>query len=169
MNLKAPSAPDRSGNAASAGTELSDDTIQRFLRALWQLNRRLKQGVAPVLAAQHDLDLRRYLVLQAIRGGQSYPKQLAQALDFPPTLLSRYLEQLTRAGLLERALDPDDSRRIRLSLTAAGEAAVAGASHAIRRSTSERLRQLDPAQLAALLGAIERLAEPDSATAQETA
>ncbi|MDB5046218.1 MAG: MarR family transcriptional regulator [Deinococcus sp.] len=141
---------------------LTDDAILRFLGGLWQLNRRMKQDIEPLLAEHHDLDLRRYFILQGIRHGLVYPKQLAEKLDFPPTLLSRYLEQLTSSGLIERQIDRKDSRRTLLSLTEKGSGTLDNAVQAIKRNTSQRLKQLEPHRLFALLDAIEVLAEISS-------
>lgn len=159
----------RGGSVPSAGAvvtpssdaapeRLTDDLIVRFLGGLWRLNRSLKQGVEPLLAERYQLDLRRYFVLQAIARGHAYPKVLAEALGLPPSLLSRYLEQLTKAGLVGREIDRTDSRRIHLTLTDSGHEVLAGINRAIKSSTSERLSQLDSGQLLALLGAIEALA-----------
>ena len=137
---------------------LHDELIVRFLAGLWRLNRRVKQDVEPLLAERHDLDLRRYFVLQAIHRGHAYPKALAGALNLPPSLLSRYLEQLTKAGLVAREIDRADSRRIHLTLTPAGAELLGSVNQAIKGRVGERLGQLDAEQLAALLGAIEALA-----------
>ncbi|RJF70154.1 MarR family transcriptional regulator [Deinococcus cavernae] len=82
---------------------------------LWKLNRRIKQSVQPLIAEQYGLDIRKYFILQNIRHGRVYPKQIAENLDMPSTLLSRYLDGLHTQGLIERQIDPHDSRRTLLS------------------------------------------------------
>lgn len=147
--------------------QLTDELILRFLGGIWRLNRRMKQDVGPLLAERHGIDLRRYFVLQAIHHGHAYPKQLAEALDMPPSLLSRYLEQLVKAGLLERQIDREDSRRIHLTLTDAGQAMLDNISRAIKDSTGQRLGHLEFERLLMLLDTIEALADiglPASAT-----
>ncbi|GGO39873.1 hypothetical protein [Deinococcus humi] len=76
-----------------------------------------RHDFAPVLASHFDLDSPRFNVLQSIGSGYSYPEALAVHLHLPPTLLSRYLDQLHKQNLIERQIDPMDSCRIRLSLT----------------------------------------------------
>ncbi|MFC6592731.1 MarR family winged helix-turn-helix transcriptional regulator [Deinococcus lacus] len=136
---------------------MAADTTLRFLSALWQLNRRMKADMAPILAEQR-LDLRLYFTLLTVRKGALYPKQLSEQLDFPPALLSRYLEQLSKLGYLERQLDPADSRRIRLSLTQSGEAALDAAVQGVRTSAAQTLAHTEQSDLLALLTVMETLA-----------
>lgn len=136
--------------------QLTDETITRFLGGLWKLNRRLKQGVEPRLA-QQQIDLRRYFMLVTIRKGTVYPKELSEQLGVPSTLLSRYIDGLVQLGYIERNIDVQDSRRTVLSLTEAGLDAVTRATQSIREHTSQRLKELDPKQLPALLDALDTL------------
>ncbi|MFC6618887.1 MarR family winged helix-turn-helix transcriptional regulator [Deinococcus radiophilus] len=146
--------------ATSLTDQLHDEQILRFLGGLWQLNRRLKSDILPLLTPL-NLDLRLYFILLNIRRGQVHPKAIAENLDFPASLLSRYLEQLRTSGYIERQLDPADSRRIRLELTPAGVQVLEDAINAIKLRASERLQHLDPARLDALLEAIELLSDLD--------
>ncbi|GHF94492.1 transcriptional regulator [Deinococcus piscis] len=137
---------------------LDDTQILRFLGGLWQLNRRIKADVLPLLTPL-GLDLRLYFILLTIRRGQVHPKTIAEALDFPASLLSRYLEQLRTLGFVERRLDPADSRRILLQVTPAGHQALESAMDAIKHNTRDRLGQLEPERLSSLLEAIEVLSD----------
>lgn len=141
-----------------APAQLQDAQILRFLGGLWQLNRRLKADVLPLLTPL-GLDLRLYFILLTIRRGQVHPKTIASALDFPASLLSRYLDQLRTLGFVERQLDPADSRRIVLHVTPAGHQALESAMDAIKHNTRERLGQLEPGRLSALIDAIEVLSD----------
>lgn len=133
---------------------LSDEAILNFLDGLWRFNRRLKQDVEPLLLERYGLDIRRYFILSRIESGLCYPKQLSELLDIPATLLSRYLEQLSSAGLIERQIDPQDSRRTLLSLSAEGQETLQGCLEAVKQVTGQRLGQLDPQQLDVLLQTI---------------
>ncbi|MFC4426170.1 MarR family winged helix-turn-helix transcriptional regulator [Deinococcus navajonensis] len=141
---------------------LTDEATVRFLRGLWQLNRRLQQDIEPLLA-QQELDLRRFFILSAVRRGTQYPKALAKELQLPATLLSRYLDQLCSLGYLERQIDAQDSRRTCLSLSGAGQQAHEAAVLDIRAHTSGRLGQLPSATLTALLDAMDLLGTAESA------
>ncbi len=51
---------------------------------------------------------------------------LASTLDLDPSTLSRTVDSLVKAGLVERKEDPADRRSLRLTLSAAGRAKVSG-------------------------------------------
>ncbi|MDO4263197.1 MAG: MarR family transcriptional regulator [Deinococcus sp.] len=152
------SPPAQPSDQLHAAEQLHDTQISRFLGGMWQLNRRIKADVLPLLTPL-GLDLRLYFVLLTIRRGEVHPKSIAAALDFPASLLSRYLEQLRALGYVERQLDPADSRRILLQLTPAGHQALESAMQVIKHNTRERLGQLEPERLSALLDAIEALSD----------
>lgn len=141
----------------SVPTELTDDETMRFLGSIWKLNRRIKQGVQPQMAEKYGLDIRRYFILQNIRHGRVYPKQIAENLDIPSTLLSRYLEALVTQGLVERTIDPQDSRRTRLNVTPAGEDVTRGCTQLISEISRAYLQPLPTQKLTALLTAMQAL------------
>ena len=143
--------------APTAPTLLTDEETLRFLGGIWKLNRRIKQGVQPLIAEKYGLDIRKYFILQNIRHGKVYPKQIAENLDIPSTLLSRYLDGLHTQGFIERRIDPQDSRRTLLSVTDAGTAAAKGCTQLISEISRERLQHLPPQKLAALLDAMQTL------------
>lgn len=139
------------------------EQVGRFLSSLWRFQRRLKQELDPLLASRHGLDSRRFLILRAIQDGHPYPKALAEQLQIPATLLSRYLDQLVKQGLIERHIDAQDSRRTRLTLTEAGASAVQDTLDTIHQLAGARLARLDPAALLTLLDALELLAQEEHA------
>ncbi|MDL2343387.1 MarR family transcriptional regulator [Deinococcus sp. MIMF12] len=146
MAVSPPSPPSRPGP--------TPEQVSLFIGRMWHFNRKLKQDVNPLLAEKHDLDTRRFFVLRGIQQGAGYPKVLAERLELPPALLSRYLDGLARQGLIARALDPDDSRRTRLSLTPQGEAALAATVQTVHELVGTRLSRLAPDTMATVLGAL---------------
>ncbi|MBB6096987.1 DNA-binding MarR family transcriptional regulator [Deinobacterium chartae] len=141
-----------------ARTRLADD-IDAFLAALWRLNYSLSKQITPLLEAEHNLDLRLLLILRAVRYGVVHPSGLADALQLPASLVSRYLEALARRGLIERCADPHDSRRVRIHLTADGERVTTNASHTLLTTLGLRLAALPPEERAAFLRALVHLSE----------
>lgn len=139
----------------------TQEQVGRFLASMWRFHRRLKQELDPLLTARHGIDARKFLILRAIQAGQQYPTVLAEHLQIPATLLSRYLDQLTKGGLIERRLDAQDSRRTCLSLTPAGQEVVRDTLDTVYSLTGARLTQLDPQTLPVLLGALELLTHED--------
>lgn len=141
---------------ASAPTELRQE-VDRFLRGMWRFNRMLGQQLPPLLEERHGINPRMYYILRAIQGGDHYPKVLADHLKIPTTLMSRHLDGLGKAGLIERQIDEQDSRRTRLSLTGKGEQVVREADETVHELVSARLAGLDPQVLQGLLTALDAL------------
>ncbi|MGZ4599180.1 MAG: MarR family winged helix-turn-helix transcriptional regulator [Oryzihumus sp.] len=59
-------------------------------------------------------------VLKSLHDGPARPGDLAQRLCVAPSVISRQVAPLERAGLVERGHDPDDARAWRLALTPLG-------------------------------------------------
>jgi len=71
--------------------------------------------------------------------------------------MSKFVGRLEEAGLVQRAAVAGDQRRVGLSLTAAGQKVLRSVKSRRTAWLSARLRQLDPAELAAIDAAIEPL------------
>ena len=82
------------------------------------LTSRLDQLLAP--AGLAELEFRLLLNLFA-RGGTAFPGELCPALAQSPANLTRISDLLVERGLITRAPDPDDRRKLALSITPAGE------------------------------------------------
>jgi DNA-binding MarR family transcriptional regulator len=96
------------------------------------------------------------------RGGPATNADLAKAEQISPQSMSATLAGLERRGLIARASDPSDGRRVLLSVTATGKATIE-AKRAVRtQQIAAALGHLDEAEIAALRAAVpalERLAE----------
>ncbi len=134
----------------SPGAELID--------AWWSLTQAMKRHVAPVLAREHGVDFKDFVALNIIEHGAMYPGQLCERMSLPPSNVSRVLDDLTRGGLIERHLDPKDSRRVRLSITAKGEAVLRAARASGLEMLHRGLRHLTPDQTLAFAQAVRHLA-----------
>ena len=84
-------------------------------------------------------------------------RELAAEEGISAPALSGYVDRLERAGLIERVRDPDDRRRVGLTLTEEGSRLLKRVR--ARRTTwlAERLRELEPEEIAAVEAAIEPL------------
>jgi len=91
-----------------------------FLRNMHGLNMSIVQQLSPVLEDRLGIDLRLYYILHAIDNGAVHPGAIAQAMKLPNSLVTKHLDQLAQKSLLERSIDSEDSRRIRISLTRKG-------------------------------------------------
>jgi DNA-binding MarR family transcriptional regulator len=129
----------------------------RLLDALFRLNKSVLADVRTHVAAAADLDLADFLALRTIELGVDTPGGLVQDLGLNPAVVSRALTKLHRAGLIERRIDRDDSRRSRVTLTGDGARTTAAIAARIRPCLAQRLRRLHPERIQALLESLETL------------
>jgi DNA-binding MarR family transcriptional regulator len=123
----------------------NDERVQA-VRALARMARVLERSTG-------DLNLAHYRVLSAIADGDERASRVADRLALGKPTVSAAVESLAKRGLLSRADAADDRRVATLSLTAAGEAALA----AVEDEMLERVDDLcartpDPGQLLESLG-----------------
>jgi DNA-binding MarR family transcriptional regulator len=146
--------PDRSAQPAVPG-----DVAAALGASLSLLYRRLRQG-----SSEGELTLPERSALSRLgRGGPMTATALARQEQISPQSIGATLATLEQRGLVERQPDPDDGRRITLSLTATGLAAVQ-AKRAARDAQLTQALESDftpeeRAQLLAITPLLERLAE----------
>ncbi|MDR3633229.1 MAG: MarR family transcriptional regulator [Isosphaeraceae bacterium] len=87
-----------------------------------------------------------------------FPAELARRMHLPPPTVTYLVKQLEAKGLLERRAEPGDLRKFRLVPTAAGKDALRQGQAAFSGVLSERLRRLDPEDVAAFDRIVEQLA-----------
>lgn len=146
--LMKPNVPDREKLAEQAMT---------YLRLTHQLAQAHVRKLAPVLVEQHGIDVRLYFIIKQIESGLVYPSEISKSVQLPNSVITRHLDQLAARGLLERSLDAEDSRRIRLTLTKEGERVVREATRTISGIVAMTLERLPPARREAFLAALEAL------------
>jgi DNA-binding MarR family transcriptional regulator len=122
--------------------------------------------VSADLLADHGLSINDYEALQALsqaEGGLMKRIDLARRLVLTPSGVTRLLEGLEDAGLVERASCPSDLRVIYARLTSAGVAALARASRdherAIEGLLVEHLSDAEIDELGDLLGKLPSVAD----------
>jgi DNA-binding MarR family transcriptional regulator len=129
----------------------------RLLDALFRLNKSVLADARTHVAAAADLDLVDFLTLRTIELGVDTPGGLVGDLGLNPAVVSRALTKLTKAGLIGRRIDRDDSRRSRVDLTKKGARTTAAIAARIRPGLSQRLEHLDPQRVQAVLECLETL------------
>lgn len=163
----------------------SDDAVRAWERAypelefaslvaLWRIDS-LARSVATL---QHhvletvELGVSEYRVLAALQpGGRPEPQNptpLAQRLGHTTGGMTKILDRLESAGLIERRADPDDARATRVALTARGAATFDRALRALVAASDRRLAALAPSDREALardLGRFARVLEGQDETA----
>ena len=143
-----PSIPDRDKLA---------DQAMIFLRTMQQLTQNHMRQLRPVLEAEHGIDFRLYYILNKIDMGMVYPGEISKAVQLPNSVITRHLDQLVERGLLERSLDVEDSRRIRLTLTKEGQRIVREATRTTSGIIGNSLERLAPARREVFLAALRDL------------
>lgn len=114
---------------------------------VWRLATRWRVAVDRALAP-HGLTHAQYAVLASLsalqaEGRRPSQRALAEHTGLEALYVSKLCRALSAAGLLDRAGDPADSRAVRLSLTPAGESAVARAVPVVRALVDRLLAPLD--------------------------
>lgn len=123
-----------------------DTTLLAVSTRLVRLGRYLDRTVADHLApfGLHEGEVN---VLAALRrSGPPYvltPTALYRSLLVSSGAMTNRLDRLEQAGLLERTPDPDDRRRVRVGLTAAGRELVDAAFADYLRALAELFTDLD--------------------------
>ena len=85
--------------------------------------------------------------------------ELAEACDVEPITLSRIIDRLEEAGLVERVADPTDRRAWRLQVTARATPLVEKLKALGEQLVDEAFADLTPAELDALRGTLSRIRE----------
>ncbi|MDT7707582.1 MAG: hypothetical protein QOG20_3189 [Pseudonocardiales bacterium] len=129
----------------------------RLLDALFRLSKSVLADARTHVAAAADLDLVDFLALRSIEFGIDSPGGLVRDLGLNPAVVSRALTRLAKAGLVERRIDADDSRRSRVALTDDGARTTAAIAARVRPGLAERLQRLDADRIQNLLDSLETL------------
>ena len=134
------------------------DTASRLRVAVARIDRLLGREVL-----RSDLTRTQFSVLATLaREGELRLSALGEREGLNPTMLSRVVAALERAGWVERTPDPDDGRAARVSATAAGRALHARLRRERSALVEEWLTGLDPddaGRVAAALPLLEGLAD----------
>ena len=97
------------------------------------------------------------LLLGLIAKGLQHPKDLADVMDTHPPAISSMVAELEDAGFLERQIDPQDRRRIRLTLSAQGEDLLTRMQQAWHNVSLERAEQLSDEELGTMISVFQRM------------
>ena len=132
-----------------------------YLRSMRLLQQGLMREMEPMLTERFGIDFRLYFIIRHIEMGMVHPGAISKALHLPNSVITRHLDQIVERGLLERSLDPDDSRRIKLTLTKEGERIGREAHRATCDVIGARLERLAPARREAFMSALLELVGPE--------
>jgi DNA-binding MarR family transcriptional regulator len=106
----------------------------------------------------HNLNVSRHRALSSIdRLAPCSMRELAEFVAVDRTTLTRTVDQLAEAGLVERATPREDRRQVVLTMTSAGRAACRRALQAIYRVNRELLQDMSEAEQRVLARGLDRL------------
>jgi len=124
----------------------ADDLIDKLgscsLHLMWALRQDATRAFDP-----SGLRTMRALLLEFVGRGHSRPKDLAALLGTVPPAVSTMIADLEGRGLISRRGDPNDGRRVQLTLTDAGEATRRELLTAWKETGSKRLGSLSHEEL----------------------
>jgi DNA-binding MarR family transcriptional regulator len=129
---------------------------------------RITRVLAPMWQERYGLSVINWRVLAVI--GRYMPvsaKDVVARSSTDPFFVSRAVEQLVTQGLVDRGQDPEDRRRLRLSLTAKGRRVHRDIEQAINRveaAVTEGLSREERKLLDDLLSRLERRSQVVEAT-----
>lgn len=105
------------------------------------------------------------LALRVIGDGASTVSEIAESTGRHVSSVSRVVDQMVAAGLVERASDPCDRRQVRLSRTPHGAALARRFERLDRSFAAHMLRDLDADDAGRLAGYLDRIAAAAAALA----
>jgi MarR family transcriptional regulator, multiple antibiotic resistance protein MarR len=91
------------------------------------------------------------ILLEHVSRGVKHPKELAQLLETVPPVVSALLSELEDKGLIQRQIDPEDRRRVQLTLSKAGKQLHDKIRERSQGLSGERLSKLSPDELQSLI------------------
>ncbi len=127
------------------------------MHAFWGLRQVMLRRINPKIREAHDLEFLEVLLLETIGTTDLSPSEISEAMQIPAHAISRKLDELEKAGLIARALDPKDARRRVLSLTARGAVVTRDALRTLDAEVSRMLEPLPPEVQETMIAAIETM------------
>ncbi|SHG37063.1 MarR family transcriptional regulator, transcriptional regulator for hemolysin [Streptoalloteichus hindustanus] len=105
----------------------------------------------------HGVTFAGFLVLRGLAAGPVGNGELAARLEIEAPTLTRQVNRLVRAGLVERSVPDGDRRAVRLSLSERGRRLLADVERAVAEGDAELAAPLDADELATLRRLLGRL------------
>ena len=144
---------------ATTGEPRLASEVTVFLKNMYDLNLSIIQELRPILEKQQGIDLRLYFIMHTIDQGAVNPGAIAQEIRLQNSLVPKHLDQLAQKSLLERSIDPADSRRVLVRLTAKGREAMNAADAILAEQVGKRLVKVSPKHRADFLATLVELAK----------
>lgn len=109
-----------------------------------------------------------YGVLNCVwSGGGASPKEIAQTLYLENSTVSGVLDRMQKKGLIDRLIDPEDRRSVKVVTLSKADEIKEGVLRAVQEVNDEILGRFPPEELAVLLGCLRRIAGTDAPPSRE--
>jgi DNA-binding MarR family transcriptional regulator len=144
-------------SSAAISPEAQDATQLGLL--MRDIRVRLINQICACLASRgHDLNGAQFIVLKSLRMyGPIGPSQLAKHMGYDPGAMTRLIDKLERAALVQRRPDETDRRATLVSLTAQGEELAIATSECSEIAVGAALGPLDAAERTQLFALLTRV------------
>lgn len=129
--------------------ELADELRNFYLRAHRAIDRVMKTDGVSLARAK----LLKFIAAE----GSARSADIGTAFGFSPRTVTEAIDALERDGLVERTADPKDRRAKRLSITPAGEAALAASEPARQKFLTDVFGILSDQERQALSAALKKM------------
>lgn len=127
----------------------SGDTVNELDRLAFLFMWRLRQEAVKAFQGL-GLRLGQVAVLGFLDAGLSHPGEIADNLDYAPSLVSSLIASLEERGLIERRSDTSDKRKVVLELTREGQEILASLQQMWNDITKRYYAKLSPSELECL-------------------
>lgn len=134
---------------------MSQPTSARSVDAVRAAARLAKVAGSALTGA--ELTLPQYRVLAFLSVRERPAAHVAALLGVTPPTVTSVVDGLESRGLVARAVDPDDRRRVRLTITVAGTVALTAGDAVVGDGLDRLLQRLDAADSEAALVGLELL------------
>jgi DNA-binding MarR family transcriptional regulator len=132
------------------------DELRAALREMLAAQRRMRGREAQ---RSSGLSFSQHAVLRVLADGEIHSAgELARHSDLTPASMTKMLDGLSAAGLVESVRDEDDRRRLAVGITDAGRAVHDEKEREIRAAYEAVLADASPAEVAAMGEALRRVA-----------
>lgn len=144
---------------ADAGTG-DDTTARRLLGAFMRFSRQQWRRHVALGLRPHDYFLLHWAQkYQGMEGKGPRAAELGARMGIAPPTLTQHVARLERMGLLERRMDPEDRRSVRIRMLPEGERRLQAGGSSLLRSFDELARYLGPERTEAFISALSDAAE----------
>ena len=130
-------------------------------RLVGRTRRRLWLATSRCLEDRGESPFRWHVVCYLVRNGPTTQRDLAYATAQHPAGISRLVEELQESGLVARAHDEADRRKVKVEVTSKGKTWFESLAPVVNASALEAMSNLSPSECTELRAALRKLLGED--------